>query len=223
MSHTVHPYAHRLGIIRDWKSRWFGAKDKYKDFLRGDLVIREFLEKKLRGQFVSSIEIERNEKVLRIIIETSRPGAIIGRSGDGAAKLKDQVLSMLRKRKISHSGEEVRIDIREIKSPESNAMIVAQMVAEGLEKRMPYRRVSKQVIEKVMANRDVKGVKITVGGRLGGASIARSETRKLGRIPLQTFRADVDYAHYEAKLPYGNLGIKIWIYKGEIFAKEKTQ
>ena len=223
MSHTVHPYAHRLGIIRDWKSRWFGAKDKYKDFLRGDLVIREFLEKKLRGQFVSSIEIERNEKVLRIIIETSRPGAIIGRSGDGAVKLKDQVLSILRKRKISHSGEEVRIDIREIKSPESNAMIVAQMVAEGLEKRMPYRRVSKQVIEKVMANRDVKGVKITVGGRLGGASIARSETRKLGRIPLQTFRADVDYAHYEAKLPYGNLGVKVWIYKGEIFAKEKTQ
>lgn len=223
MSHTVHPYAHRLGIIRDWKSRWFGAKDKYKDFLRGDLVIREFLEKKLRGHFVSSIEIERNEKVLRIIIETSRPGAIIGRSGDGALKLKDQVLSMLRKKKISHSGEEVRIDIREIKSPESNAMIVAQMVAEGLEKRMPYRRVSKQVIEKVMANRDVKGVKITVGGRLGGASIARSETRKLGRIPLQTFRADVDYAHYEAKLPYGNLGIKVWIYKGEIFAKEKTQ
>ncbi len=220
MSHTVHPYAHRLGIIRDWKSRWFGAKDKYKDFLRGDLVIREFLEKKLRGLFVSSIEIERNEKVLRIIVETSRPGMIIGRSGDGAVKLKDQVLSVLKKRKISHRGEEVRIDIREIKSPESNAMIVAQMVAEGLEKRMPYRRVSKQVIEKVMANRDVKGVKITIGGRLGGASIARSETRKLGRIPLQTFRADVDYAHYEAKLPYGKLGIKVWVYKGEIFAKE---
>lgn len=220
MSHTVHPYAHRLGIIRDWKSRWFGAKDKYKDFLRGDLVIREFLEKKLRGLFVSTIEIERNEKVLRIIVETSRPGMIIGRSGDGAVKLKDQVLSVLKKRKISHRGEEVRIDIREIKSPESNAMIVAQMVSEGLEKRMPYRRVAKQVIEKVMANRDVKGVKITIGGRLGGASIARSETRKLGRIPLQTFRADVDYAHYEARLPYGKLGIKVWIYKGEIFAKD---
>ncbi len=220
MSHTVHPYAHRLGIIRDWKSRWFGAKDKYKDFLRGDLVIREFLEKKLRGFFVSSIEIERNEKVLRIIIETSRPGVIIGRSGDGAVKLRDEVLRMLKKRNVSQTGAEVRIDIREIKSPESNAMIVAQMVAEGLEKRMPYRRVSKQVIEKVMANRDVLGVKITVGGRLGGATIARSETRKLGRIPLQTFRADVDYAHYEARLPYGNIGVKVWIYKGEIFAKE---
>lgn len=220
MSHTVHPYAHRLGIIRDWKSRWFGAKDKYKDFLRGDLVIREFLEKRLRGFFVSSIEIERNEKVLRIIIETSRPGVIIGRSGDGAVKLRDEVLRMLKKRNVSQTGAEVRIDIREIKSPESNAMIVAQMVAEGLEKRMPYRRVSKQVIEKVMANRDVLGVKITVGGRLGGATIARSETRKLGRIPLQTFRADVDYAHYEARLPYGNIGVKVWIYKGEIFAKE---
>jgi len=223
MTHTVHPYSHRLGIIRDWKSRWFGAKDKYIDFLRGDIVIREFLEKKLRGLFVSTIEIERNEKVLRIIIETSRPGMIIGRSGDGAVKLKDQILGLLKKRKVSHSGEEVRIDIREIKSPESNAMIVAQMIAEGLEKRMPYRRVAKQIIEKVMANRDVKGVKITIGGRLGGASIARSETRKLGRIPLQTFRADVDYAHYEAKLPYGKLGIKVWIYKGEIFAKKQGE
>ena len=223
MSHTVHPYSHRLGIIRDWKSRWFGAKDKYKEYLRGDLVIRNFLEKKLRGLYVSVIEIERNEKMIRVIIETSRPGMIIGRSGDGAVKLKDQILGLLKKRKVSHSGEEVRIDIREIKSPESNAMIVAQMIAEGLEKRMPYRRVAKQIIEKVMANRDVKGVKITIGGRLGGASIARSETRKLGRIPLQTFRADVDYAHYEAKLPYGKLGIKVWIYKGEIFAKKQGE
>jgi small subunit ribosomal protein S3 len=207
MSHTVHPYSHRLGIIRDWKSRWFGTKDSYKDFLRGDLVIRQFLEKKLHGQFVSLIEIERNEKVLRIIIETS-------------LKLKNEIVAVLTKRGLYNGKSEVRLDIKEIKSPESNAMIVAQMMAEGLEKRMPYRRVAKQIVEKCMANRDVKGVKITVGGRLGGASIARMETRKLGRIPLQTFRADVDFARYEARLPYGKIGIKVWIYRGEIFAKK---
>lgn len=223
MSHTVHPFSHRLGIIRDWRSRWFGAKDKYKEFLRGDLVIRSFLEKKLHGYYVSTIEIERNEKVLRIIIETSRPGMIIGRSGDGAVKLKDALMRELRRRGVASPKEEVRIDIKEIKSPESNAFIVAQMIAEGLEKRMPYRRVLKQVVEKVMANRDVKGVKITVGGRLGGASIARSETKKLGRIPLQTFRADVEFARHEAKLPYGNLGIKVWIYKGDVFGTKKAE
>ncbi len=223
MSHTVHPYSHRLGIIRDWKSRWFGAKDKYKEYLRGDLVIRNFLEKKLRGMYVSSTEIERDEKTLRIIVETSRPGLIIGRNGEGAVKLKDEVTKAMRKRGVYDGKAEVKLDIREIKSPESNAAIVSQMIAEGLEKRLPYRRVLKQMVEKVMANRDVKGVKITIGGRLAGASIARSESKKLGQIPLQTFRADVDYAHYEAKLPYGNLGIKTWIYRGEIFDKVDNQ
>lgn len=220
MSHTVHPYAHRLGIIRDWKSRWFGAKNKYKEFLRGDLVVREFLDKKLRGMYVSSVEIERNEKVLRIIIETSRPGVIIGRQGDGAVKLKDEIVRIMRKEGVYSGKEEVRLDVRELKSPESNAAIVAQMVAEGLEKRMPYRRILKQTVEKVMANRDVKGVKVSVGGRLAGSTIARSESKKLGQIPLQTFRADVDYAHHEARLPYGRIGIKVWIYRGEIFSQK---
>jgi len=189
--------------------------------LRGDILIRNFLEKKLRGMYVSSVDIERNEKVLRIIIETSRPGMIIGRSGEGAAKLKNEIESELRKNKALNSNAEVKLDIKEIKSPESNAAIVAQMVADGLEKRLPYRRVMKQIVEKVIANRAVSGVKITVGGRLAGATIARSETRKLGRIPLQTFRADVDFARHEAKMSYGNLGIKVWIYRGEIFADKK--
>ncbi len=222
MSHTVHPYSHRLGIIRDWKSRWFGAKEKYVEFLRGDLVIRKYLDKKLRGQYVSGVEIERNEKVLRVIVETSRPGMIIGRTGDGAVKLKNEIIKSLKKAGLPDQKGEFKLDIRELKSPESNAVIVAQMVAEGLEKRMPYRRVMKQIIEKVMANRDVKGVKITIGGRLGGTSIARNETKKLGQIPLQTFRADVEFARYEARLPYGNLGVKVWIYKGEVFAKDAT-
>ena len=222
MSHTVHPYSHRLGIIRDWKSRWFGAKNKYTEYLRGDVVIRSFLDKKLRGMYVSVVEIERNEKTLRIIVDTSRPGVLIGRSGEGAVKLKEELVKIMKKRGVYSGKEEVKLDIREVKSPESNASIVAQMVGEGLEKRLPYRRVLKQMVEKVMANRDVKGVKITVGGRLAGSSIARSETKKLGQIPLQTFRADVDYAHHEAKLPYGKLGIKVWIYRGEIFSKVET-
>ncbi|MEI6843629.1 MAG: 30S ribosomal protein S3 [bacterium] len=219
MTHTVHPYAHRLGIIRDWKSRWFGVKNKYKEFLKSDVLLRQYLEKKLRGQYVSDIEMERGEKFLRVIIETSRPGMIIGRSGEGAVKLKDDIIKFIEKNKLS-SGGEVKIDIKEVKSPESNSAIVAQMIAEGLEKRLPFRRVVKQVAEKVMANRDVLGVKIELSGRLGGASMARQEKLKKGRIPLQTFRADVDFTKYEARLPYGGIGIKVWIYKGEIFAKK---
>jgi small subunit ribosomal protein S3 len=219
MTHTVHPYSHRLGIIRDWKSRWFGVKNKYRDFLKSDVLLREFLEKKLRGNYVSNIEMERGEKILRIIIETSRPGMIIGRSGDGAIKLKNDIIAFLSKNKLTTGGE-VKIDIKEIRSPEGNASIVAQMIADGLEKRLPFRRVGKQAIEKVIANRDVQGVKIEMSGRLGGATMARKEKMKRGRIPLQTFRADVDFAKYEARLPYGNLGIKVWIYRGEIFAKK---
>lgn len=218
MSHTVHPYSHRLGIIREWKSRWFGVKSKYKDFLKSDVLIREFLEKKMRGQYVADIQMERSEKALRIIIETSRPGMIIGRSGEGATKLRDEVLAFIAKKKLT-SGGEIKIDIKEVKSPEANATIVAHMIAEGLEKRMPFRRVGKQIIEKVMANRDVLGVKIELSGRLGGASMARQEKMKKGRIPLQTLRADVDYAAYPARLPYGAIGIKVWIYKGDIFSK----
>lgn len=220
MSHTVHPYSHRLGIIRDWKSRWFGVKSKFKEFLKSDILIREYLEKKMRGQYVADIQMERSEKALRIIIETSRPGAIIGRNGEGATKLRDEVLAFIAKKKLT-SGGDVKIDIKEVKAPETNAVIVAQMIAEGLEKRMPFRRVGKQVIEKVMANRDVLGVKIELSGRLGGASMARQEKMKKGRIPLQTLRADVDYAAYPARLPYGAIGIKVWIYKGDIFGAKK--
>ncbi len=219
MSHTVHPYSHRLGIIRDWKSRWFGVKNKYKEFLKSDVLLRLYLEKKMRAQFVSEISMERGEKTLRVIIETSRPGMIIGRSGEGATKLKEDIVAFLKKNNLS-SGGEVKLDIKEIKSPESNSMIVSQMIAEGLEKRLPFRRVLKQIIEKVMANRDVLGVKLELSGRLGGASMARQEKMKKGRIPLQTFRADVDFTKYEANMPYGKIGIKVWIYKGDIFAKK---
>jgi small subunit ribosomal protein S3 len=216
MSHVVHPYSHRLGIIRNWKSRWFGTKSSYVNSLRGDIVIREFLDKKLRGYFVGNVDIEREEKAIKVIIKTSRPGMVIGRKGEGSTKLKKDLLSLLNKRNLI-GNEDLRIDIQEIKSPESNASIAAQMIAEGLEKRFPFRRAVKQTIEKVMANRDVLGVKIIVSGRLGGADMARKEKMKQGRVPLQTLRADIDFAKFEARLPYGTIGIQVWIYKGEIF------
>ncbi|MES2436511.1 MAG: 30S ribosomal protein S3 [Patescibacteria group bacterium] len=218
MSHTVHPYSHRLGILRDWKSRWFGTDKKFRDFLKCDVLLREYLVKKLRGMYVSGIEIERNEKALRVIIKTSRPGMIIGRSGENSVKLKNDIQNFIKKLKVSIT-QELKVDIEEIKSPESNAAIVGMMVAESLEKRLPFRRVLKQTVEKVMANREVQGVRVALGGRLGGAEMARYEELKRGRIPLQTLRADIDFAREKAHMTYGDIGIKVWIYKGDIFKK----
>jgi small subunit ribosomal protein S3 len=192
---------------------------QYRDFLKCDVLIRQFLEKRLKGMYIAGIEIERSQKTLRIVIKTSRPGMIIGRSGEGATKLRNDVMKKLESLKVGH-GEELKIDIEEVRSPESSSAIVVQMIAEGLEKRMPFRRVMKQMVEKVMASRDVLGVKIYLGGRLGGADMARSEVLKKGRIPLQTFRADIDYAIGRATIPQGDLGIKVWIYKGDIFAAD---
>jgi len=220
MSHTVHPYAHRLGIIRDWKSRWFGVGPKYNQFLKSDTLIRRYLEKRLRGFYVSDVHIERGRDTARVIIKTSRPGMIIGRSGEGSEKLRKDILKFIEKNKLENP-KNFKMDIEEIRSPESDAHIVAFMIIEGLEKRLPYRRVLKQVLDKVMANRDVKGARLVVGGRLGGTDIARSEELKRGRIPLQTFRADIDFSRERAHLPYGDLGIKVWIYKGEVFEKDK--
>jgi len=220
MTHVVHPYSHRLGIIRDWKSRWFAGRGKYQKYLKGDVLLRRFLEERLRGNYVADIDMERSEKILRIIIKTSRPGMIIGRSGEGSAKLRADVLKFMKKHDLE-AHEELRIDIEDIKSPESNAAIVGQMIAESLEKRMPFRRVMKQTLDKVMANRDVKGVKIELAGRLNGADMARREKLQVGQVPLQTFRADIDFAHTEARLPYDSLGVKVWIYKGEVFDDRK--
>lgn len=222
MSHIVHPFSHRLGIIKDWRSRWFGVKGEYRKFLQCDVLVREFLAKRLRGMFIGSIDIERGPTLFRIIIRTSRPGLLIGRSGEGAVKLKNDLLAFMRRQKLS-GALNFKLDIEEIRSPESNAAIVAELVSEGLEKRLPFRRVIKQTLDKVMANRDVQGVKIYLGGRLGGAEMARTEELKRGRIPLQTLRADIDFARARAHMTYGDIGIKVWIYKGEIFAdKEKS-
>ncbi len=217
MTHTVHPYAQRLGIIRDWKSRWFGANPRaYRENLKADTALRTFLAKRLRGMYVTTVEIERSEKEIRIIVKTSRPGVVIGRSGENSVKLIADIEKMLRKLRLTEMPK-VKLDVEEVRSPESHAAIVAYMVAEGLEKRMPFRRVLKQTVEKVMANRDVKGVRISVSGRLGGAEMSRREEIKKGRIPLQTLRADIDYCAEKAYLPYGVIGIKVWIYRGDIF------
>lgn len=219
MSKVVHPYAHRLVTLRGWKSRWIARKN-YPKNLAGDVLIRRFLDKKLHGMYVSSVDIERNNKSLKILVHTSRPGMIIGRSGEGATKLKNDLIASLKKNKIELP-EDVKFDIVEVTNPDADASIVACSIAEGLEKRLPYRRVLKQSIEKVMAARGVKGARIFIGGRLGGAEIARTEQIKKGSIPLQTFRADVDFARGKAHMTYGIIGIKVWIYRGEIFNEDK--
>lgn len=224
MSKTVHPYSHRLVVLRDWKSRWFATGRKYSDNLRTDVLVREYLSKKLRGFYISSVDIERNQKATRFMIKTSRPGMLIGRQGEGAVKLKENITSFMKRHKIKVP-EDFKLDIIEVTSPDSDASIVAYAIAEGLEKRLPFRRVLKMTVEKVMAVRGVEGVRVVLGGRLGGSEIARTEQAKRGSIPLQTFRADVDYAREKAHLPYGDIGIKVWIYRGQVFkdSMDKTK
>ncbi len=223
MTHTVHPYAHRLGIIRDWRSRWFAADKKtFRENILVDETIRAYLKKRLKGMHVSEVDIERTQNEVRVIVHTARPGLVIGRSGENATKLRTELGKAVRKVAPLHN-RKVMLDIMEIRQPETSAAVVAQMVAEGLEKRMPFRRVLKSTIEKVMAARDVIGVRIVLSGRLGGADMSRTEQLKKGRIPLQTFRANIDYTQYEAKLPYGVIGIKVWIYLGDTFTDREAR
>ena len=223
MTHVVHPYSHRLGIIRDWKSRWFSkTTTQYVDHLRADVLVRAWLTKKLRGMYISMIEIERSEKQYRIMIHTSRPGMIIGRGGDGIEKLRATLKKEMHRLKIIVP-QDVKLDIIEVSNPEADASIVAAMVAEGIEKRLPFRRVLKMTIEKVMGNREVLGARIAVSGRLGGAEMARREQIKRGGIPLQTLRADIDFARDKAYMTYGVIGIKVWIYRGMKFDKKENK
>jgi small subunit ribosomal protein S3 len=218
MTHSVHPYSFRLDTIRDWKSRW-GKTKKYQEYLKASIVIREWLAVRLRGMFVESVDMECSRDAFNIIIRTSRPGMIIGRGGEGIEKLKGEVLKKVVKEKLG-TFKEVKVAVEEVKSPESKASIIAQMVAESLEKRLPFRRILKQSIERAMASKEVKGVKIALNGRLGGAEMSRYEWLKGGRLPLQTLRADIDFIREKAHLPYGDIGIKVWIYRGDIFENE---
>ena len=221
MSKTVHPYSFRLGIIRDWKSRWFSAK-KYSDFLKADTLIRETLTKEMRGMYVSAIEIERTPTIFHIIIKTSRPGLVIGRRGEGSDKIKRRVVEIMKKIG-AEAPREIKLTIDEVRNPESHASIVAQILAEALEKRTPFRRAMKQMMDKILMNKEVLGAKIALSGRLDGSEMGRHESLKRGRIPLQTLRADIDFSRERAYLPYGQIGIKIWVYKGDIFDSKETK
>lgn len=210
MTHTVHPYGYRLGIIRDWRARWFQRK-AYKTFLKEDILLYEWLTKELRKHFVESIGIDRSARHIQVVIRTSRPGLIIGRRGEGIEALRRKIAEQFPEQKG------LKLSIEEVRYPETYARIVAQMVVQDLEKRLPFRRVLKQTATRVMNQHGVEGVRIGLAGRLDGAEMGRREWTRLGRIPLQTIRADIDFARALALLPYGTIGVKVWIYKGEIF------
>lgn len=221
MSQVAHPYGYRLVTLRDWKSRWFASNPRdYREFLRGDIMLREYLTKRLQGMYVSDIQFERNQKLMRIILESTRPGVIIGRNGEGIKKVKADIEKFIRKNKIVRP-KELKIDILEIQNAEANAMAVAQNIEEALRKRLPFRRVLKQALEKTMQVKEVKGCRIVVSGLIGGsATMARREQVKQGPVPLQFIRADIDYA----ALPVigSGIGIKVWINKGDSLKTENA-
>ncbi len=216
MGHKVHPYAFRVGRTKDWRSRWFSRK-KYSHFLAQDMKLREFINQKLARAGVEAIEIERTINALNIIIKSARPGLVIGRGGGGVEQLKKEIQKIIQKNNSQDAKLEIKLNIEEVRDPNARAAIVAKDIAAQLEKRMPHRRVIKQALDKIMQNREVKGAKVMVKGRLGGTEIARKEWLKEGQIPLSTLRADIDYSRATAYTTYGTIGIKVWIYKGEIF------
>jgi small subunit ribosomal protein S3 len=216
MSHRVHPKVFRIRGIDDWQSQWFGKKN-YKSNLEQDINIREFLKKELKSAIIDEIIIKRSANSIHIIIKAARPGIIIGRGGAGIQELKKKVISKIFKGKIK--GIDIKIDVEEIRKAETKASIIGQAIAEQLERRMPFRRVIKQTIEKAIQNQEVKGIKVFVSGRLNGSEMARSEHLMKGSLPLQTIRANIDYAQINAHTIYGVIGIKVWINKGEVFEK----
>jgi len=215
MSHKVHPKSFRLRNSSDWDSRWL-SKKKTPQYLEEDFKIRNFLEKKLKDCAVQNIEIERFSGKVNVIVNTARPGFIIGRGGKGADELKKELENKVLKLDPKEK-REIKIEIREIKNVWASASLSGQWIAQQLEKRMPHRRVIKQALEKIMTDKEVKGARIEVAGRLGGNDIARREWLKKGRLPRQTLRAIIDYSQNQALIPQGILGIKVWIYKGEKF------
>lgn len=214
MSHKVHPKMYRIPLSADWSSRWFQLK-KTQQFLEEDMYIREFLKKAFLKALVESIEIERYAKQVKIIVRAARPGIIIGRGGSGVEEVKKQLERFLmRKTKRKDIGT-LKIEIHEVKKPDSSAAVVGRMIAEQIERRLPFRRIMKSTLEKMMGDKEVKGAKLEFSGRLGGAEIARREWLSKGQLPLTSLRAHIDYAQDEALCTYGKIGIKVWIYKGE--------
>ena len=215
MGQKVHPKSFRLGITSAWNSRWFSAKD-FAKLLRQDVRIRKFLKGKMKNAGVAGIDIERSLQNLTITIHTSKPGVVIGRGGQGIEALRKGVNGLL----MGQGKYNVKLNIQEVQRPEQSSQIMVEHIAEQLEKRIPFRRIMKQSIEQIMQG-GAKGVKITLAGRLNGAEIARTETLGDGALPLQTLRANIEYGRGEAQTTYGKIGIKVWMYKGEQFDKEK--
>ena len=207
MGQKVHPTGIRLGIVKDHTSVWYADKKTYPEYLLNDLEVREYLRKRLAQASISRIDIERPAQTARITIHTARPGIVIGKKGEDVERLRGEVSRIM--------GVPVHINIEEIRKPELDALLVAQNVAQQLERRVQFRRAMRRVIQNAM-RLGAQGIKVRVAGRLGGAEIARSEVYHEGRVPLHTLRADIDYATWEAKTTYGIIGIKVWVFKGEV-------
>ena len=214
MGQKVHPTGIRLGIVKDHTSVWYADKKQYSEYLLNDLEVRDYLRQRLAQASVSRIDIERPAQTARMTIHTARPGIVIGKKGEDVDRLRHEMTRLM--------GVPVHINIQEIRKPEIDALLVAQNVAQQLERRVQFRRAMRRVIQNAM-RLGAKGIKVRVAGRLGGAEIARSEVYHEGRVPLHTLRADIDYATAEAKTTYGVLGIKVWIFKGEIIGTEEAE
>ncbi|TSC67269.1 MAG: 30S ribosomal protein S3 [Parcubacteria group bacterium Gr01-1014_66] len=226
MTHRVHPYIFRIGRTGAWRSRWLQPR-RFVAYLREDLLLRTWLMKRLRATHLKDIEIERFPNILHITIKTARPGILIGRGGEGVERLKAAIYAQLAKVNkrfgMRTTMREMKLTIEEVRIPESHAAIAAQMIAEELEKRVSFRRVLRQYIEKISSAKGVQGAKISLKGRLDGAEMARYEWLKRGRVPLQTIRADIDYAEKTAYTTYGTIGVKVWIYKGDVFSEVRDR
>ena len=216
MGQKVHPTGIRLGIVKDWASKWYADTKTFPEYIRADHLIRVFIKKKLKDASVSRITIERPSKKCNITIFTARPGIVIGKKGEDIEKLRAEVSKI-----IKMNIQDVRININEVRKPELDAMLVAEGIAQQLERRVMFRRAMKRAVTNTMRV-GAEGIKVKVGGRLNGAEIARSEWYREGRVPLHTLRADIDYGTAEANTTYGVIGVKVWIFKGEVFDKPEV-
>ncbi len=213
MGQKVHPYGMRLGIVKDWTSRWYADTKHYANLLEADMQVRDFLLTRLKNAAVSRVQIERAAKDVRITIHTGRPGVVIGKKGEDIEALRKEVMRRM--------GMPVHVNIEEIRKPELDAQLVAENIAQQLERRVMFRRAMKRSVQNAM-RLGAEGVRINIAGRLNGAEIARSEWYREGRVPLHTLRADIDYGFAEALTTYGILGVKTWIFKGEVYADQAT-
>lgn len=220
MGQKIHPLSFRLGITKNWPVRWY-LKGKFAKFLEEDEAIRKVIRKKIGLAGISAIEIERTQGNLRVFVKAARPGLVIGRGGKGVEELNKAIADAIRKVRKSKAPVMLNVNVEELKRSEISAAYVAQQIAWDLERRMSFRRTMKKYIEQVVQNKEAKGVKIFLSGRLDGNEIARREWLARGSLPLQTLRADIDYGRATAFTTYGTIGIRVWIYKGEVFDKKE--